>query len=72
MAEVFGVEMPDLPEELTVVEVLVVAKAFGPGGTVLCIRYSTGLTTWEAAGMAIAAADGCRDELRGSFEGDDG
>lgn len=59
MAEVFGLEVVDLPEGWQPVEALVVVKCLKPESSDdecpygLVARASHGLTTWEGEGMAL-------------------
>lgn len=52
MAEAFGLPLPDLPDDWRPAEVVVIVKAFdGDLRPRLAVRYSEGLSSWEAVGM---------------------
>jgi hypothetical protein len=60
VAEVFGLQIGDLPEDWQPVEVLVVVKCLRPEGDAfpygLAARASQSLSNWEGEGMANWAA----------------
>lgn len=57
MSEVYGLEAPDLPEGWMPLEACIVVKALDENGIVrLAMRYTPGLSVWEALGM-IASTD---------------
>lgn len=72
-AVALGLEMTgSLPEGALVVDVLLVAKVLDADGDVMLVQMaSPGLTTWEAAGMAVAISDSLRDGLREMFVNDE-
>jgi len=68
VAELFGVEIGDLPEGSLAIAFVVMVKALDPDGDlVLYERKSDGLTTWEALGMATTFADTARSRLMGAY-----
>lgn len=71
MAEVLGVEVPDLPEGFVVLETVVLVKGMMDDGMTLAVRYSDGLTKWETIGMLTAELDNVRKQLGNQWEGDD-
>ncbi len=66
---VFGVEVDELPEGVTPLEVVVLVKALDEAGDV-CIytRESATLTMWEAMGMLQMVADQRRNDCLESYE----
>jgi hypothetical protein len=63
VAEVFGLEVEELPDHWQPVEVLVIVECLdlsseegGPAGTQLSTRASRGMVLWKALGMAEAAS----------------
>ena len=68
MAEVHGIEIDDLPEGFTALEIVYSVKCLDEDGSVSLVNgASDGLNTWEALGMVISAAD----DLRAGLQGDD-
>jgi hypothetical protein len=64
MACVFGLEVGDLDQGVTPIEVVVSLKGLSPDGdVVLYERMSEGLSRWEAIGMLMTHADGLRQSL---------
>jgi hypothetical protein len=72
-AQALGMDLDgDLPNDWSVLEVLVTAKVVdNDGDAVLVQMCSPGLSAWEAAGMAMATADTLRRAVVDSFQGDD-
>lgn len=67
-----GVEFPDWPEGYTPIEGAVIVKALDPDAVVrLVVRYSSGITSWEALGMLEACALTVRGDLADAFYCDD-
>ena len=72
MTSVFGLEIDDLDEGVTPIEVVVSLKGLdGDGRVILYERMSSGLSPWEAVGMLMTHADGLRQMLTASYESDD-
>lgn len=72
MAEVLGIEMADLPDGAQPLEAVILVKVLTEDGHLcLCERSSSGLTAWEALGMAMTYADTLRRQLQGGFVEDD-
>lgn len=63
--EVFGATIEDLPKKWQGLDVIVIAKALNEEGKVsFVIRYSEGLTTWEAIGLLrVSESVALRDVL---------
>jgi len=54
---VLGVEVPELPAGYVPLEIVVLVRALNEEGRpALAVRYSEGITSWEAVGMLRAAA----------------
>lgn len=79
MATLFGLEIEDLPEDMTALEMVLVVKTMRPAGSekfpyALVARCTDGLSIWEAAGMtrwwAVATDVQLKDMLGGS-DGED-
>ena len=75
MAEVFGIEVPGLPEDIQPIELIVIVKglrtdkgAEGEFPYCLASRISNGLSTWEAVGMAEWAKANALKQLTGTDE----
>lgn len=54
MANVFGLEVADLPEEWTPIECVVILKCFAPdvpNGILLDLRCTEGIMLWDIVGM---------------------
>lgn len=65
----FGLELPDLPSNVTALEVVMSIKVLDEEGEVrLYERCSEGLSTWEALGMATTLADSLRNGLQRNAE----
>lgn len=72
MTSVFGLEIDDLDEGVTPIEVVVSLKGLDEDGRVILYeRMSSGLSPWEAVGMLMTHADGLRQMLTASYESDD-
>lgn len=72
MSSMFGMELPDLPEDVTALECIMSIKALDDEGNVrLFERQSPGLTTWEALGMAHTLMDSFAQGLTRTAEGDE-
>lgn len=73
MAEVLGMEIPDLPEGWQPVEAIVIVKCLRPPvedaednfAYGLASRLTDGMSTWEAAGMAEWAKRNAFEQLMG-------
>ena len=64
---VLGVEVPELPAGYVPLEVVVLVRALNEEGRpALAVRYSEGITSWEAVGMLRAAE---ATELRSLVDG---
>lgn len=64
MTSVFGLEVGDLDEGVTPIEVVVSLKGLDENGRVILYeRKSDGLSGWEAVGMLMTHADGLRRAL---------
>lgn len=69
---IFDLESGSLPDGWTPLEAIAVVKCLDEdGGVALSTRSTDGLTTWEGAGMLLAAMDTWREDLRDGFERDD-
>lgn len=75
MADVFGVEVPDLDELDTgfqPLEAIVIMKGFSPEGEIhLVIANSEGITPWEKIGMAHMLKEDALSECGLVATGDD-
>jgi hypothetical protein len=64
MATVFGLEVGDLDDGVTPIEVVVSLKGLDENGRVILYeRMSAGLSGWEAIGMLMTHSDGLRAAL---------
>jgi len=64
---VLGVEVPELPAGYVPLEIVVLVRALNEEGRpALAVRYSEGITSWEAVGMLRAAE---ATELRSLVDG---
>jgi hypothetical protein len=71
MTVVFGLQVGDLDEGVTPVEVVVSLKGLDEDGRVILYeRRSDGLSGWEAVGMLMTHADGLRRELVDGYQYD--
>lgn len=65
MSTSHGIEVPDLPDGYTPLEVVYTVKCLDEDGALALVNgASDGLNTWEAMGMATSLADDLRDALR--------
>lgn len=66
---VFGVEVDELPDDITPLEVVVLVKALDQANDV-CVytRESASLSVWEAMGMLQMVADQRRNDCLESYE----
>ena len=72
MAEVFGIQIADIPSGAQPIEVVVLVKVLTTEGSVALIeRASDGLTSWEALGMVTTFGDTLRSQLQGMYSRDD-
>lgn len=61
MADVYGIEVPDMPNGYLPTDVVVLVKALGEDGKARYIELrSPGMSSIEALGMLTTAADSCR------------
>jgi hypothetical protein len=68
--DLFGMEIPALPDGVTALECVVTIKALDEEGDVsLYERKSRGLNSWEALGMVTTLADTLRNRLAGAEDG---
>lgn len=62
-----GIHVPDLPDGITPLEVVVSIKTLDQDGSIAIYeRLSEGLSPWEALGMLTTLADSLRDQLTAS------
>lgn len=70
--EIFGLEAPGLPDGWTPLEACAVVKALDENGIVrLALRYTQGVSTWEALGMVRAADITISEDLRSQWRSED-
>jgi hypothetical protein len=72
MGQLLNIDVPDLPDGYTPLEIAAVLKCLDEHGEVtLCVRTSNGIMAWEVVGMLIAASDMARADLQTDFSGGD-
>lgn len=68
MAQRIPLEVGDLPDNVSPLEMVTVVKFMDDSGEVsLAIRMSDGLSHWEAIGMLVAGGDAARQALIAEF-----
>lgn len=77
MAEVFGLDIGELPEGWRPLEALVIVRCValdeegGAGAQKLAFRHTPGLPSWEALGILTGYAADLKQQFLGTLMGED-
>jgi hypothetical protein len=64
VSDVLNIDVPDLPDKFTPLELVAVVKCLDDqGNPTIAVRTSEGLMAWEVIGMLTAASDMARADL---------